>query len=107
MDRVFKPREERQQATVDLTALLLTLDERLREVQLVDLSVQGCRLRGVIDVIEPGTAVAIRLPGLSEYVFGKIAWGRGDMVGIELLEPLFEPVYRYLKDKLFGAQSAA
>ena len=100
-------REERQVATVDLTARLLLADGSLFEVRLLDLSYKGCRLEGLPHAFERGHPVGVELPGLTEYTIGRCAWCDGDAMGVEFESPLFEPVYRYLHDKLFGLDDAA
>ena len=103
----FTKRVERQIAQVDLGAQMLTLDGQLQAVKLLDLSHNGCRVGEVPMALERDAPVALKLPGLSEFIFGRIVWHRGETSGIAFVEPLFEPVFRYLKDKLFGLDAAA
>lgn len=97
-------REERSVARVSLSCRLLFASGDVYEVQLLNLSYKGCRVGNVPVALDRATPVAVELPGLTEFTVGRVAWCDDGEMGVEFEAPLFEPVFRYLHDKLFGLE---
>ena len=97
-------REARSIVQHELSASLLLAGGTQFDVQLLDLSYNGCKVGDVSIVLDRQTPIAVRLPGLSEYTVGRVAWCDKRNIGIEFEAPLFEPVFRYLHDKFFDLE---
>ena len=100
-------REERSPARVSLSARLLSASGDVYDVQLINLSYKGCGIGNVPVTLDRSTPVAVELPGLTEFTVGRVAWSDFGQMGIAFEAPLFEPVFRYLHDKLFGLEEVS
>ena len=73
---------------VSISAYAREADLALFEVRVMDLSTEGCRIEGAID-LEQATRIWIKIPGVTPRA-ALVAWGRAGEAGCRFEDPICE-----------------
>jgi PilZ domain len=99
--RVLKKRSSKR-VPVSLSGRCRSSSWSVRNVELSDISADGCCLTTKGDMLEPGKSVIIRQQA-SEALAGTVCWVAGDCAGIKFDTPLDKPhLDRLVRENIAG-----
>lgn len=70
-----------------------------REVTMLDVSETGARFYDRRSILRPDMAITVRIDNLGPFD-AHVRWVRDDVVGVQFANPVYGPVFDYIRDTL-------